>query len=176
MATARPILKDNEIERYQFMAYLGRDSAGRQIRKYCTWYPPKWARRAFLSALAQKEADKWEASLKAPVPILKVPETSPQQPTESKTDFSSFVNEMWLPIQVRGKNRKPKTVAFYEHVAGIITEYFKGKALQDINALDLERYAFPPFSLLKILEYVIESLLHGSFKAFLHSLEKNLFP
>lgn len=132
-------MKDGKVAGYQLAAYLGKDANGKQIRRYKAWKPPQGTRRSRVESLAQLEADKWEISLKKAIQQEDCLQPA-CQPVPEKIDFKAFVYDTWLPIQVRGKNKKPKTIAFYEHLSAMITEYFKGKALQDITALDLERY------------------------------------
>ncbi len=57
-----------------------------------------------------------------------------------KTDFVSFVEDVWFPLQVSGNDRKAKTIQFYEGTTKLIKQYFAGRALQEITAIDIERY------------------------------------
>ena len=62
-------------------------------------------------------------------------------PPEKRRDgFAAFVNDVWLPLQVRGGNIKPSTVAFYEYMAKPITEYFSGAILQKIGPIEIQKY------------------------------------
>lgn len=54
--------------------------------------------------------------------------------------FVAFVNDVWLPLQVRGGNIKPSTVAFYEYMAKPITEHFSGAILQEIGPIEIQKY------------------------------------
>ena len=52
----------------------------------------------------------------------------------------AFVNDTWLPLQVRGGNDKPTTIAFYQYIARPITDYFQGTVLQEIGPIDIQKY------------------------------------
>ena len=55
-------------------------------------------------------------------------------------DPASFVNDVWLPLQIRGGDVKPSTVAFYEYMSKPITQYFSGAALQEISSIEIQKY------------------------------------
>ena len=61
-------------------------------------------------------------------------------PEKRHDDFVRFVNETWFPLQVQGNNRKAKTVSFYSSMTKIINEYFKGRTLQSISPIDIQKY------------------------------------
>lgn len=61
-------------------------------------------------------------------------------PEKRHDDFATFVNETWFPLQVQGNNRKAKTVSFYLSMTKIINEYFKGRTLQSISPIDIQKY------------------------------------
>ena len=152
LATVKEYFRDGKLYSFHFTATLGRDKNGKQIRKYKTWIVPKGLTPAKAKKQAQVEAELWERSLKEPSPAP--PESSPNQPppllyqlqsplyhpVERRDDFVSFINDVWFPIQVKGNNRKPKTVAFYEATLKILTAYFQGAILQEIKPMDIERY------------------------------------
>lgn len=128
MANIREIIKDKKVIGYKFTACLGRDNNGKQIRHYHTWKPAEAMTPTKMKKAAERAAAAWEESLK----------NEPQIPTEETiTDFCSFINDIWLPIRSTGK---PCTVAFYKNMAKIICEYFKGKKLQEITPLEIQRY------------------------------------
>ena len=100
------------------------------------WHPPLDLPPSKARRLAEKEAAKWEAQLRdtsvAPPP--------PPPPSIQKDDFITFIDDVWLPLQVRGSGLKPRTVAFYESMIKPIKLYFRGQTLQEITAMDIERY------------------------------------
>ena len=138
MASIREKIKDGKIVSYQFIACLGRDEQGKQIRQYTTWTLPKGVGQKTARKEAEKQAALWEESLKqqeaeeAPVPV--------KTPTEHRDDFITFIEKTWFPLKVEGNDRKDKTIAFYSSILKIIESYFSGMALQDITAIDIETY------------------------------------
>ena len=135
MANIRENQKNGKTVSYRFTACLGRDESGTQIRKYMTWTPPEGMPPSKAKKAAEREAKRWEKELRERLAA------SPREAgAEQKDDFVSFVNDVWFPLQVKGNNRKPKTVAFYESAAKIITGYFSGAVLQDIKPIDIEKY------------------------------------
>lgn len=61
-------------------------------------------------------------------------------PEKRRDDFVSFINDVWLPLQVKSGNNKPATVFFYQRNTKLIIEYFKGAVLQNITPMDIERF------------------------------------
>ena len=133
MANIRENQKNGKTVSYRFTACLGRDGSGAQIRKYTTWTPPEGMPPSKSKKAAEKEAKRWEKEWR---------ERLAEKPREAerKDDFVSFVNDLWFPLQVKGNNRKPKTVAFYESAVKIITGYFAGAVLQEMKPMDIEKY------------------------------------
>lgn len=138
MASVRENQKDGKTVSFTFTVCLGRDAKGRQIRRYKNWKPPKGIGPARAPKEAEKQAALWEESLKKekeePVFI------SVQAEKEQRDDFITFVEKTWFPLKVEGNDRKDKTIAFYSSILKIIKPYFAGMALQDITAIDIEKY------------------------------------
>lgn len=138
MASVRENQKDGKTVSFTFTVCLGRDAKGRQIRRYKNWKPPKGIGPARAPKEAEKQAALWEESLKQeneePVFI------SVQAEKEQRDDFITFVEKTWFPLKVEGNDRKDKTIAFYSSILKIIKPYFAGMALQDITAIDIEKY------------------------------------
>ena len=88
--------------------------------------------------MAETRARRWEKEIRAEYQNASI--TLQEKEEKQKTDFASFVNDVWFQIHVRGQALKPKTEQFYEHCTKNITEFFKGKALQDLSPLDIEKY------------------------------------
>lgn len=135
MASIKEYRKDSKSISFYFTTCLGRDSQGKQIRHYTTWTPPKGMTPAKARKEAEKQAVLWEESLTEQKPAV-VPRTN----DERRDDFVSFVEKVWFPLQVSGNDRKAKTVAFYESTTKTINAYFSGWVLQDITAMDIEKY------------------------------------
>ena len=144
MANIRENQKNGKTVSYRFIACMERDICGKQIRRYTTWTPPQGLSPSKERKAAERAADIWEQETKAEYQKQKEAEelgkayTLP--PDKRKDDFVSFVNDIWLPLQVRGGNNKPTTVAFYQHMVNIITTYFNGAVLQQISPIDIQKY------------------------------------
>lgn len=138
MASIREKSKDGKIVSYQFIVCLGRDDQGKQIRQYTTWTLPKGVGQKTARKEAEKQAALWEESLKQYGKEGK-PEVV-NEPAEHRDDFITFVEKTWFPLKVEGNDRKEKTVAFYSSILKIIKPYFSGMILQDITAIDIEKY------------------------------------
>ena len=102
---------------FYFSCSLGRDESGAQIRRYKTWHPPADISPAKARRLAQAEANRWEEEQRTSNISEHLQSVPEEKGTSRKDDFASFVNDVWFPLQVKGNNRKPKTIAFYEHIA-----------------------------------------------------------
>lgn len=142
MASIRENRKNGKIISYTFTACLGRDENGKQIRHYINWTPPKGIGPAKAPKEAAKQAALWEESLRkdkepSPAPVKAATAATGEQ---RRDDFVSFVEKTWFPLQVSGNDRKEKTVQFYEGTTKIIKAFFSGYALQDITAMDIEKY------------------------------------
>ncbi len=139
MASIRENRKDGKVVSYRFIACLGRDAEGKQIRHYTTWTPPKWIGEKRAPKEAEIQAALWEQNLReqaeqTPPPVER------STIDERKDSFVKFIDDYWLPLQVRGSDRKAKTIAFYESSTKLIKDYFKGRYLQDIKTIDIQRY------------------------------------
>ena len=93
---------------------------------------------------ASRAADAWEQEVKAEYEKQKAAEQSGQAytipPEQRRDDFVEFFKETWFILQVHGNNRKPSTIEFYESMMKILLPYFKGRTLQSISAMDIEKY------------------------------------
>ena len=144
MASIRENLKDGKVVSYRFIACMERDAQGKQIRKYLTWTPPDGLTPSKTRKLAEREAEKWEEEIRQEYEKQKEAEavglTYSLPPEKRHDSFIIFINDVWFPIQIASGNRKPTTVAFYEHMIKPITAYFDGAFLQDISPIQIQKY------------------------------------
>ena len=61
-------------------------------------------------------------------------------PEKRRDSFSSFVNDVWFPLQVCNGNDKQTTVTFYGNMKKLITAYFDGAVLQEISPIKIQRF------------------------------------
>ena len=140
MATIKENRKDGKIVSYYFTACLGRDDQGKQIRQYTTWTLPKGIGQKTARKEAEKQAALWEESLKHQGTEEKPVSVNAAAAKECRDDFITFVEKTWFPLKVEGNDRKDKTIAFYSSILKIIKPYFAGMILQDVTAIDIEKY------------------------------------
>lgn len=141
MANIRENTKNGKVVSYRFTACMERDVRGKQVRKYTTWTPPEGLTPAKAKKAAERAADAWEQEVRAEYQKEKELGDAYRLPPEKRhDDFVAFVNEMWLPLQIRGGDAKPSTVAFYEFMAKPITDYFNGAVLQGISPVEIQKY------------------------------------
>lgn len=118
MAAIRENKKNNKTVSFRFTICLERDAQGKQIRKYTTWTPPEGLTPAKAKRAAEKAAEQWEQETKAEYQkeqeaiangrVYQLP------PDKRRDDFVGFIENTWLPLQIRGGDNKPSTIAYYE--------------------------------------------------------------
>ncbi len=144
MANIRENKRNGKTVSFRFTVCLERDAQGKQIRRYTTWTPQEGLTPSKARKAAERAADAWEEEVRAEYQKekeLKAQGRAYTLPPEKRhDDFVSFINETWLPLQVRNGNNKPNTIAFYQNNSKIITEYFKGYVLQEIGPIDIQKY------------------------------------
>ncbi len=144
MASIRENRKEGKIVSYRFTVCLDRDTDGKQIRKYLTWTPPDNLPSTKMRKAAEKEATRWEEQIREEYRKSKIDTENNIHlsaiPNNQPISFSSFVYDIWLPLQIRNGNCKPTTIAFYENMAKVITKHFDGCSLQSITPLQIQRY------------------------------------
>ena len=141
MANVRENKRNGKVVSYRFTACIGRDAQGKQVRRYATWEIPEGLTPTKAKKAAERAADDWEQEVRAEYQKEKEMGRAYRLPPEKRhDDFVSFINDTWLPLQIRGGNAKPTTIAFYEHMAKIITGYFRGAVLQEISPIDIQKY------------------------------------
>lgn len=139
MASIRENKKKGKVVSYRFISCLGRDEDGKQIRKYTTWSPPDGLTPAKARKAAEAAAAVWEMELRSGVP-KEEPRAAVPTVEERRDDFVTFANDVWFPLQVKGNNRKPTTISFYESALKLINPYFEGYCIQEIRPIDIQKY------------------------------------
>lgn len=141
MANLREITKNGRVTGYKFTACLERDRLGKQVRKYATWTLPDGLTPTKARKAAERAADDWEMEVRAEYQKEKELGAAYRLPPEKrKDDFVDFIENCWLPLEVRSGNRKLTTVEFYRHTSKHIIKYFRGAVLQEISPMDIQRY------------------------------------
>lgn len=142
MATVIKNTKDGKVISYKFRAYLGKDELGKQIAAYTTWNIPDGFTPSKAEKAAKKAAADWEKQVKAEYEKdLQDPDRVKAREIDKKrTEFAGFVQNTWFPLCVQDGEHKHTTVDFYRHITNKIAVYFKGKILQKITPMDIQRY------------------------------------
>ncbi len=144
MAAIRENKKNGKVVSYRFTTCLERDAQGKQIRRYTTWTPPEGLTPAKAKKAAERAADAWEQETRKEYQEEKKAAACGMAyhlpPEKRRDDFCAFVNDVWLPLHVRGGNCKPTTVAYYKNIAKVITDYFSGCVMQEISPIQIQKY------------------------------------
>ena len=144
MACIKENKRGEKVISYRFSVYLGRTSEGKLIKKTMTWKPPETLTPAKARKAAEVKARQWEREVRdgsqekeeSPAP----PPPLPAAPKVQTNDFLDFIDNVWFPLDIEGSDRKPKTVHSYQAHLKIIRPYFKGKTLQEITSIDIQKY------------------------------------
>ena len=141
MANIRENKKNGKVISFRFTVCLERDVRGKQIRKYTTWTVPADLTPAKARKAAERAADAWEEEVRAEYREQKELGSAYRLPPEKRhDDFAVFINDLWLPLKIRGGDAKPSTIAFYQYLSRPIAAYFGGAVLQEISAIDIQKY------------------------------------
>ncbi len=141
MACIKENKSGNKVISYRFSIYLGRTLGGKLIRKTTTWKPPSDLTPAKARKAAEAEARQWECEVRDAYQEEKeLEDAAPLPPAPRADDFISFIDDVWMPLEIEGSDRKPKTVHSYQAHLKIIRPYFKGKTLQEITSIDIQKY------------------------------------
>ena len=141
MAGIRENKRNGKVVSYRFTACLDRDANGRQVRKYKTWPVPEDFTPAKAKKTAQRAADEWEQQeRKEYQKELELGQAYIIPPEKRRDSFSSFVNDVWLPLYVCNGEQKPTSVAFYKNLSKVIVDYFNGAALQEISSIQIQKF------------------------------------
>ena len=146
MASIKENRNGNKVTSYRFSVYLERTSDGKMIKKTTTWKPlsdltPAKARKA-----AEVRARQWEREVKeayqeekeTAAAALSRPQST--APVLRSDDFISFIDNIWMPLEIEGSDRKPRTVAAYKAHLKILKPFFQGMVLQEITSIDIQKY------------------------------------
>lgn len=134
--------KDGKVISYKFMVCVGRDEFGKQVWRCNTCKAPEGLIPSRAEKAAQKAAAEWEKQAKEEFKKdLQNPERIREREiAKARTDFESFIREIWFPICICDGEHKPTTVDFNRNISNIIANYFSGKAIQSINGTDIQKY------------------------------------
>ena len=141
MASIREIKKNGKTAVFRFTACIGREADGKQIRRFTTWAPEEGLTPSKARKAAERAADVWDHEIRQEHQKEKEAAARGQAyailPEKRRDDFTAFVRDTWFTLQVRGNNRKPSTIDFYESMMKILLPYFKGRILQEISPMDI---------------------------------------
>ena len=142
MASIAQNKKDGKIVSYKFRACVGRDEFGKQIFRCSTWKVPDGMTPSRAEKAAQKAAAEWERQAKDEYKkdVLNPKRIREREIARQHTEFSEFALNQWFPICVDDGDHKHTTVDFYRHTTKRVAEYFKGKAIQSITPLDIQKF------------------------------------
>lgn len=142
MANLTANKKDGRIVSYKIKVFLGRDDKGKQIFRCTTWQVPEGLAPSKVERAAQKAAEHWEklARIEYEKDILEPERIKQREIAKNKTLFTEFALKVWFPLCIEDGNHKHTTVNFYKHTTNRIVEYFKGRTLQSITSMDIQRY------------------------------------
>ena len=134
--------KDGKIISYKFQTCVGRDEFGKQIWRCTTWKAPDGLIPSRAEKAAQKAATDWERQVKDEYKkdMLNPERIKEREIARKHTEFSEFALREWFPICVDDGDHKHTTVDFYRHTTNRVAEYFKGKAIQSITPLDIQKF------------------------------------
>ena len=114
MANIRENKKNGKTVSYRFTVCLERNAQGKQVRKYTTWTPPEGLTPAKAKRAAERAAEEWEQETRAEYQKEQaaIAQGLAYQlpPEKRKDDFVSFIENTWLPLQIRGGDNKPSTI------------------------------------------------------------------
>lgn len=141
MANIRENRRNGKLVSYRFTACLERDANGKQIRRYTTWEVPAGMTPARAKKAAERAADEWEQQLRSAYQKEKELGAAYTLPPEKRREsFTTFVNDVWFPLQICNGNDKQTTVTFYKNMKKLIVEYFDGSYLQEISPIQIQKF------------------------------------
>lgn len=142
MASITLQTKNGKASSYKIKVCLGRTAEGKQVFRCTTWKIPEGVTPSRAERMVKKVASEWETKVKLDYQQdLENPERVRERMIDQKkTDFVSFIREIWFPLYVDNGEHRPKTVSFYNDTVKNIVNYFEGKVLQNITAVELQQF------------------------------------
>lgn len=142
MATIVENKKDGKVVSYKFRAYLGKDDFGKPINKYTTWKAPKELTPTKAMRAAKKAAEEWEQEVRDEYEkdLQDLQRAKNREIEKERTEFGAFAEELWFPLKIDNGEHKHTTVDFYKNTMPRVVEYFRGRAVQSITAIDIQKY------------------------------------
>lgn len=125
--------KSGEITGYRVRICVGRDANGKQVWR-TTVIPSPGLTPARDRKEAERLAEEWEREQREQY------QQTHEKRSRDKMTFGTFVNEYWLPLDVRDGKHAPNTVRFYEDRAREIVAFFGKKPLNSIGVSDCKRF------------------------------------
>lgn len=142
MASIKANIKDGKTVSFRFRCCVDREENGKQVFRTLTWHIPDGLTPSKAERAAKAAANEWEKQVKFEYEQdLKDPERAKKREIDrTKTDFVDFIQNVWFPLRVCDGEHKHTTVEFYRNITNKIAEYFKGAILQQITALQIQKY------------------------------------
>ena len=142
MATVKENRVNGKIFSYYFTCVVGRDSQGKQIRRYKTWKVPDGMTPSRAKKLAQREAKAWKAELRAELEAETTPTVQVQENEKIITliNFADYVKVVWLPNCIENGEYKPKTVSYYTDMSKNAVKYFSEQTMQEIDFIAIQKF------------------------------------
>ena len=110
MASITQNKNDGKVVSCKFKACVGRDELGKQVK------------------------DEYIKDLQNPECIKE------REIARKHTGFSKFALQDWFPVCIDDGDHKHTTVNFYKHTTNRMAEYFKGRTIQSLTALDIQKF------------------------------------
>ena len=94
------------------------------------------------NAGGKKAAEEWEQEVRDEYEKdLQDPQRMKNREIEKeRTEFGAFAEELWFPLKIDNGEHKHTTVDFYKNTMPRVVEYFRGRAVQSITAIDIQKY------------------------------------
>lgn len=162
MASIIPHTKEGKIISYKFKACIGRNEIGKQIFRTYTWKVPNDVTPSKAAKMANKIATDWEQIEKEEYrkDVANPDRVKERDISNTKTELAHFIYDIWLPICIDNGERKATTVSFYYITSHNIVTYFKDYILQNISALDVEKF----FIYLRINKHFTPQTVHHHYR------------
>lgn len=128
--------KTGDIETYRFRTTIGRDDEYKAVQAAKTIKAPKGLTPAKEADEVNRLFDVWVQEQKESFAANGTPKED-----NSKLTLHQFIDDVWLPVNIKDGTRQPGTMDFYEHMAKVIKRFFpKSKTLLGIRPIDVKNY------------------------------------